>query len=94
MSLKEARISPLPDHVAAQISSSAIISTLETVVIGLAENSIDASASKIDIFVDFRRGSCNVEDDGRGISSREFEEGGGLGKRFRMIKVFVFSFMV
>jgi len=47
------------------------------------KNSLDASSTKIDISVNYARGSCVVEDDGLGILPSEFREGGGLGKLYR-----------
>lgn len=77
-------ILPLPANVAAHINSSAAITSLCGVVIGLVENSLDAGATKIEANVDFRRGACIVEDDGHGISPSEFSDYGGLGKPHRM----------
>lgn len=76
-------ILPLPAQVAAQIKSSTTIPSLASVVLGLVENSLDARARRIEISVDFRRGSCTVEDDGDGIGPKEFAEEGGLGKPHR-----------
>ena len=78
-----ARIVPLPTDVAAQIKSSTVISSLDQVVLGLLENSLDAGARKIDISVDRLRGACTVEDDGHGIAPAEFSDDGGLGKPYR-----------
>lgn len=80
-----APILPLPIGVAAQIKSSAAITSLCGVVIGLVENSLDAGAKKIEANVDFRRGTCIVEDDGHGISPSEFSHYGGLGKPHRTL---------
>lgn len=79
-----APILPLPVDVAAQIKASAAITSLCGVVIGLVENSLDAEATKIEANVDFRRGTCIVEDDGHGIAPSEFSHSGGLGKPHRM----------
>jgi hypothetical protein len=76
-------ILPLPTEVAAQIKSSATITSLTFAILGLIQNSLDAQATKIDIDVDFRRGGCIVEDDGLGILPNEFGENGGLGKLYR-----------
>jgi DNA mismatch repair protein MLH3 len=76
------QILPLPVEVAAQLKSSIAISSLDSVVVGLVENALDASACKIEVTVDFRRGSCTVEDDGLGILPIEFSETGGLGKPY------------
>ena len=75
-----AQILPLPPDVAAQIKSSTTITSLSSVVIGLVHNSLDARAKKVDIVVDFARGSCSVEDDGSGILPEDFKEEGGLAK--------------
>jgi len=76
-------ILPLPLQVAAQIKSSTGIASLASVVIGLIANSLDAEACKVDVTVDFSRGTASVEDDGLGIPSREFTEAGGLGRLYR-----------
>ncbi|KAL2264231.1 hypothetical protein VTK26DRAFT_63 [Humicola hyalothermophila] len=73
-------IQPLPADVAAQIRSSAVITSLNDAVWGLVQNSLDAGASKISISVDYGRGNCSVEDDGLGITPSSFQEGGGLGQ--------------
>ena len=77
------RILPLPAEVAALIKSSSAISSLNHVILGLLENSLDAGAKKIDISVDSLRGACTVEDDGDGIAPTEFLDNGGLGKPYR-----------
>ena len=82
-----AQIKPLPAEVAAQIKSSTAIPSLSSVVLGLVANSLDAGARKVDISVDFGRGSCVVEDDANGIPSSEFGENGGLGKPYRKIDI-------
>ncbi|MCJ1301271.1 DNA mismatch repair protein, partial [Hypocenomyce scalaris] len=81
-----AQIKPLPAEVAAQIKSSTAIPSLSSVVLGLVANSLDAGARKVDISVDFGRGSCVVEDDANGIPSSEFGENGGLGKPYHTSK--------
>jgi len=73
----------LPDDVVAQIKSSTVITSLNDVVEGLLRNSLDAHATQVNISVDYGRGSCCVEDDGRGIAPAEFLRDGGLGKRHR-----------
>lgn len=73
-------IQPLPGDVAAQIKSSAVITSLNDAVWGLVQNSLDAGASKINISVDYARGNCSVEDNGLGITRASFQEGGGLGQ--------------
>ncbi|KAL1882357.1 hypothetical protein VTK73DRAFT_1916 [Phialemonium thermophilum] len=73
-------IKPLPEVVAAQIKSGVVVTSLNSVVLGLVKNSLDAGASIVHVSVDYRRGSCCVEDDGHGIAPSEFQQGGGLGK--------------
>ena len=73
---------PLPDEVVAQIKSSTAVGSLTGVVVELLKNSLDAKAARIDVTVDFARGSCTVEDDGMGIPPAEFREVGGLGKLY------------
>jgi DNA mismatch repair protein MLH3 len=79
-------ILPLPEDVVAQIKSSTTITSLNQVILGLFENSLDAQATKIDIFVDYRRGGCTVEDNGIGILQLEFRETGGLGRMYHTSK--------
>lgn len=85
MSTGNAAIQRLPEEVAAQIKSSATLTSLEDVIVGLLKNSLDAGSRRIDISVDFSRGACTVEDDGCGITPEEFLETGGLGKAFRTL---------
>ena len=83
MSTASASILPLPSEVAAQIRSSTAIPSLNSVVIGLVKNSLDAGARQLYIDVDYARGNCTVEDDGYGIPPSEFTEDGGLAKPHR-----------
>lgn len=83
------RILPLPADVIAQIKSSTTITSLTGAVLELVRNSLDADACKVDIIVDFPRGSCTVEDDGLGILPAEFREEGGLGKLHSMSNLVV-----
>jgi len=76
-------IQPLPDHVVAQIKSSAAITSLNTAVSGLVQNALDAAASNIAVSVDYARGNCTVEDNGRGIPPDSFHQHGGLGELYR-----------
>ncbi|ESZ89904.1 hypothetical protein SBOR_9716 [Sclerotinia borealis F-4128] len=80
-------IQPLPSDVIAQIKSSSTITSLNGVIFELVKNSLDASSSKIDIVVDYSRGSCTVEDNGLGILPSEFGEDGGLGKLYHSSKL-------
>jgi len=72
----------LPAEVVAQIKSSAIITSLNGVVYGLIQNSLDASATKINVSIDYSRGNCTVEDNGLGIAPRSFDVEGGLGRLY------------
>jgi hypothetical protein len=80
----ETGIRQLPPDVVAKIKSSTSITHLNGVIVELAKNSLDANAHTVLVSVDFKRGSCIVEDDGEGIPPVEFESGGGLGKAHRM----------
>ncbi|KAL4798772.1 hypothetical protein BDV19DRAFT_356122 [Aspergillus venezuelensis] len=73
-------IQPLAREVAAKIKSSTSITHLNSVILELAKNSLDANARNIYVTVDYRRGGCVVEDDGDGIPPAEFQVEGGLGK--------------
>ncbi|KAM7203942.1 hypothetical protein V8F33_001913 [Rhypophila sp. PSN 637] len=75
-------IQPLPGDVVAQIKSSIIITSLNGVVSGLLQNSLDARASRINVSVDYARGNCSVEDDGLGILPASFHRSGGLGQLY------------
>lgn len=80
---KDMSIQPLPLEVVAQIKSSTTITSLNGVIFELVKNALDAESSKIEISVDYSRGSCTVEDNGLGIPPSEFRENGGLGKLYR-----------
>ncbi|KFX96956.1 hypothetical protein V490_03050 [Pseudogymnoascus sp. VKM F-3557] len=73
-------IAPLPPDVVAQLKSSVSITSVNGVIIQLLKNSLDAFARKVDVQVDYGRGSCIVEDDGLGIAPAEFQPNGGLAK--------------
>lgn len=79
-------ILPLPGNVVAQIKSSTSITSLNQVVLGLLENSLDAQATKIDIVIDYSRGGCTVEDNGTGILPSEYRATGGLGRLYHTSK--------
>ncbi|MCJ1308398.1 DNA mismatch repair protein [Agyrium rufum] len=78
-------ILPLSEDIAAQIKSSTTITSLQDVVRGLLENSLDSDADLIEISVDFAQGTCCVEDNGVGIQPAEFLETGGLCKPFPLL---------
>lgn len=80
MAVSPQRITPLPDDVRAQLSSSIDITCHEQVVTGLLENAFDAKAQSIAIHMDLARGYFSVLDDGIGIHEVEFSEGGRLGE--------------
>ena len=86
-------IKRLPGDVAAQIKSSATVTSLNSAVCGLLKNSLDANASRVNITVDYRRGNCSVEDNGCGIPPAEFWEDGGLGKPYCELNLF-FSLLI
>ncbi|KAI1381160.1 hypothetical protein F4677DRAFT_402324 [Hypoxylon crocopeplum] len=73
-------IQQLPENVIAQIKSSTTITSLNRVICGLVENSLDAKATKITISIDYIRGNCSVEDNGLGIPPNEFKPTGGLNR--------------
>lgn len=79
-------ILPLPENVVAQIKSSTVITSLNQVVLGLLENSLDAQATRIDIVIDHGRGGCAVEDNGIGILPSEYRVTGGLGRLYHTSK--------
>ncbi|KAK6352840.1 DNA mismatch repair protein [Orbilia brochopaga] len=62
-----ARISVLPDQVAAKLTGTALITTVGDVVAGLLANSIDGGATKVEISWRVRDGYVDVVDDGLGI---------------------------
>lgn len=76
-------IRPLPRHVAEQIKSSVLITSLNDAVSGLVKNALDAEASTINIYLDYVKGGCTVEDNGVGIPPSEFRQDGGLAKAHR-----------
>lgn len=94
MSDIETPIRPLAPDVAAKIKSSVSITHLNQVVLELVKNALDAGSVSVRIKVDYRRGGCNVEDDGHGIPAAEFEDRGGLGKAHSESDCPVLSIMV
>ncbi|KAH7320827.1 hypothetical protein B0I35DRAFT_459557 [Stachybotrys elegans] len=70
----------LPEEVANKLHSSVHITSLNSVACHLIENSLDAGATKINLYIDHARGNCTVEDNGVGIPGGEFLPEGGLGK--------------
>ena len=78
-----APILPLSPDAIAKIKSSIAITSLNGVIVELLKNSLDAQARKVNITVEYSRGSCSVEDDGLGIPPSEFQDNGGLGKPYR-----------
>lgn len=73
----------LPDEAVDKIHSSATITCLNDVILGLIWNALDARASRITIQLDYARGNATVEDDGDGIELIEFQETGKLLKSHR-----------
>ncbi|KAF7908117.1 uncharacterized protein EAF01_003872 [Botrytis porri] len=84
-------IQPLPSDVIAQIKSSSTITSLNGVIFELVKNCLDAGCSRINIDVDYSRGSCTVEDNGLGIIPSEFGVNGGLGKLYHSSKLNVLN---
>jgi DNA mismatch repair protein MLH3 len=76
-------IRQLPEDVIDKIKSSVAITSLNAVACGLLTNALDAGATRVNIYLDYGRGNCTVEDNGLGIPSDEFEPDGGLGKLHR-----------
>jgi DNA mismatch repair protein MLH3 len=58
---------PLSEPVRTRLRSTHILTSLPQVVSQLVQNSLDASASHIDIGVDCQEWECWVKDDGNGI---------------------------
>lgn len=75
-------IRALPDDVASQVKSAAIITSLEDVVLELLKNALDAESTNVEISIDARKGACVVEDNGIGIEPKDFLESGGLLKTY------------
>ncbi|KAM0476993.1 hypothetical protein ACHAPX_005951 [Trichoderma viride] len=75
-------IRPLPEDVVGKIRSSSTITSLNGVVCGLLKNSLDAGATKVNVYVEYGRGNCTVEDNGVGIIPADFAEDGGFGKSY------------
>jgi DNA mismatch repair protein MLH3 len=76
-------IKQLSPEAIAQIKSSTAITSLNGVICELLKNSLDSNCTKVDIIVDYVKGSCVVEDNGFGIPPAEFRKEGGLGKLHR-----------
>lgn len=79
-------ILPLPADAIAKIKSSTVITSLESAILGLFENALDARSTNVEINYDVRRGCCTVEDDGLGIPPSEFRDTGGLGRMYHTSK--------
>ncbi|TQS35703.1 hypothetical protein Golomagni_03869 [Golovinomyces magnicellulatus] len=69
-----------------QVKSYSSVTSLNEVICELLKNSLDASATKAEISVDYSRGTCCIEDNGLGIPPFEFHETGGLGKAYHTSK--------
>ena len=76
-------IKALPKDAIDRIKSSATITSLNGVICELTKNSLDAGATRINVFVDYTKGNCSLEDNGEGIPPAEFQEAGGLLKPHR-----------
>lgn len=73
-------IQRLPYDVIDKITSSSTIVSLNGAACGLVKNSLDAGARRVNIFLDYARGNCTVEDDGEGILAEEFGTDKSLAK--------------
>lgn len=82
-------IRQLPEDVVNRLKSSVAIISLNGVACGLVKNALDAGASRINIYIDYSRGNCTVEDNGLGIAPDEFKPDGGLGKLHRKLNLLV-----
>ncbi|WVQ65973.1 uncharacterized protein L199_004151 [Kwoniella botswanensis] len=78
-------ITPLPTPTSTAIRSSFIISTFPQIVSELIQNSLDAGAKNMDIYISLAKGneSIRVRDDGCGIGEEGLRK---AGKRFRTSK--------
>lgn len=81
----------LPEDAVSKIKSSSRVTSLNSAVSSLVKNALDASASKIHVQVDYRRGNCTVQDNGLGIHPKECDEDGGLGKLHCKLRGFIAS---
>jgi len=61
-------LQPLTEPVRTRLRSTQLLTSLPQVVSELVQNSLDASASHIDIGVDSQEWECWVKDDGHGIA--------------------------
>ena len=61
-------LQPLPEPVRTRLRSTQLLTSLPQVVSELVRNSLDASASHIDVGVDCQEWECWVKDDGHGIA--------------------------
>ena len=75
-----AAIRALPDSTTSQIRSSFIIPSLTACVLELVQNSLDASATRIEVAVGPDSWQCRVTDNGRGIDEDDLRK---LGRRYR-----------
>lgn len=76
-----AAIRALPDSTTSQIRSSFIIPSLAACVLELVQNSLDASATRIEVAVGPDSWQCRVTDNGRGIDEDDLRR---IGRRYRM----------
>lgn len=67
-----------------------MVASLNSAILDLLRNALDADAGRVTVSVDYSRGSCVVEDDGSGIPPSEFLEEGGLGKLYCESACFVY----
>lgn len=83
--MSNASILPLAPTAIHRLTSSQVISTLTTAVKELVENSLDASASSIQIrFIAHGTDSITVADDGTGVEQNDWN---GLGQKYQTSKL-------
>ena len=74
MSLKEQNSSYGFSYGNTMIRVAGFYPTLHDSILELVQNSVDAGATNIDIFLNYHRRSCVVQDNGSGTSRERFEE--------------------
>lgn len=81
--MKSPRIATLPEASRSILRSTTILTSLPQIVFELVQNSLDASASQVDIGVDIEAWQCWVRDDGHGMDEagmRTLARGGEEGR--------------
>lgn len=76
-------ILPLPDASVSALRSAFIITTLQSCIEELVQNSIDAQATDISVYLRRDQWSCRVQDNGTGIRPQDLKQ---IGHRYRTSK--------